>query len=78
MFAVYFLSLVGSQDTVSSSHFFRDNYVSLNDFQDLGWLSGDLIAGITVGIVLVPQSMSYATVSTFIFSTPGYQSHFSS
>lgn len=31
---------------------------------DVGWLVGDLIAGITVGIVLVPQSMSYATIAT--------------
>lgn len=29
---------------------------------DLGWLTGDLIAGITVGMVLVPQGMSYAIV----------------
>jgi sodium-independent sulfate anion transporter 11 len=29
---------------------------------DLGWLSGDLIAGLTVGMVLVPQGMSYAQV----------------
>ncbi|RLV96336.1 Sulfate permease 1 [Spathaspora sp. JA1] len=27
------------------------------------WLYGDLVAGITVGIVLVPQSMSYATLA---------------
>ncbi|KAI5124536.1 hypothetical protein M0805_003059 [Coniferiporia weirii] len=31
---------------------------------NLGWLTGDLIAGITVGIVLVPQSMSYAQIAT--------------
>ncbi|KAE9396190.1 sulfate permease [Gymnopus androsaceus JB14] len=31
---------------------------------NLGWLAGDLIAGITVGIVLVPQGMSYATIAT--------------
>ncbi|CUM63563.1 uncharacterized protein PRCAT00001141001 [Priceomyces carsonii] len=30
---------------------------------NLKWLSGDLIAGITVGIVLVPQSMSYAQLA---------------
>ena len=29
---------------------------------DTGWLYGDVIAGLTVGIVLVPQSMSYAQV----------------
>ncbi|KAG7664443.1 SUL2 [[Candida] subhashii] len=28
------------------------------------WLYGDLVAGITVGVVLVPQSMSYAQVAT--------------
>lgn len=30
---------------------------------DLGWATGDLIAGITVGLVLVPQSMSYAKIA---------------
>ena len=34
------------------------------DITDVGWLAGDLIAGITVGIVLVPQSMSYAQIAT--------------
>ncbi|TFY76919.1 hypothetical protein EWM64_g7091 [Hericium alpestre] len=31
---------------------------------NLGWLTGDVIAGVTVGIVLVPQSMSYAQIAT--------------
>ncbi|KAJ7109152.1 sulfate permease [Mycena epipterygia] len=31
---------------------------------NLGWLSGDLVAGLTVGMVLVPQSMSYAQIAT--------------
>jgi sodium-independent sulfate anion transporter 11 len=31
---------------------------------NLGWLSGDLVAGLTVGIILVPQSMSYAKIAT--------------
>lgn len=31
---------------------------------NLTWLYGDLIAGITVGIVAVPQSMSYAKIAT--------------
>lgn len=31
---------------------------------NLTWLAGDLIAGITVGIVLVPQSLSYAKLAT--------------
>ncbi|EGN96006.1 hypothetical protein SERLA73DRAFT_170446 [Serpula lacrymans var. lacrymans S7.3] len=31
---------------------------------NLGWLTGDLIAGFTVGMVLVPQSMSYAQIAT--------------
>ena len=31
---------------------------------DFAWLYGDLVAGITVGIVLVPQSMSYAQIAT--------------
>jgi sodium-independent sulfate anion transporter 11 len=30
---------------------------------DIGWLTGDLIAGFTVGMVMVPQTMSYAVVS---------------
>lgn len=29
-----------------------------------GWLTGDLIAGLTVGLVLVPQGMSYAQLAT--------------
>ncbi|KII88737.1 hypothetical protein PLICRDRAFT_54565 [Plicaturopsis crispa FD-325 SS-3] len=31
---------------------------------NLGWLTGDVIAGLTVGMVLVPQGMSYATIAT--------------
>lgn len=31
---------------------------------NLTWLYGDLIAGITVGIVVVPQGMSYAKIAT--------------
>ncbi|KZP01256.1 sulfate permease [Calocera viscosa TUFC12733] len=31
---------------------------------NFGWLTGDLIAGITVGLVLVPQGMSYAQIAT--------------
>ncbi|KAH9171499.1 sulfate permease [Lactarius sanguifluus] len=31
---------------------------------NVGWLTGDIIAGLTVGMVLVPQSMSYATIAT--------------
>jgi MFS superfamily sulfate permease-like transporter len=30
---------------------------------DVGWLSGDVIAGLTVGLVVVPQGLSYALVS---------------
>ncbi|ESK85900.1 sulfate permease [Moniliophthora roreri MCA 2997] len=29
-----------------------------------GWFTGDLIAGVTVGMVLVPQGMSYAQIAT--------------
>ncbi|KAG9099965.1 hypothetical protein FS749_016604 [Ceratobasidium sp. UAMH 11750] len=36
---------------------------------NLGWATGDLIAGLTVGLVLVPQSMSYAKIATL---TPEY------
>ncbi|KAF8892628.1 sulfate transporter family-domain-containing protein [Infundibulicybe gibba] len=31
---------------------------------NLGWFTGDVIAGLTVGIVLVPQGMSYAQIAT--------------
>nr|GAT61246.1 sulfate permease [Mycena chlorophos] len=31
---------------------------------NLGWFTGDVIAGLTVGMVLVPQGMSYATIAT--------------
>ncbi|TFK55263.1 sulfate permease [Heliocybe sulcata] len=31
---------------------------------NLGWLSGDAVAGLTVGLVAVPQSMSYAQIAT--------------
>ncbi|GJN89717.1 hypothetical protein Rhopal_002704-T1 [Rhodotorula paludigena] len=31
---------------------------------NLQWLAGDLIAGLTVGMVVVPQSMSYAKIAT--------------
>ncbi|KAG8732946.1 hypothetical protein FRC12_019028, partial [Ceratobasidium sp. 428] len=31
---------------------------------NLGWATGDIIAGLTVGLVLVPQSMSYAKIAT--------------
>ncbi|KAJ2917208.1 hypothetical protein MD484_g3170, partial [Candolleomyces efflorescens] len=36
---------------------------------NLGWLSGDLIAGLTVGMVVVPQGMSYAQIALL---TPEY------
>ncbi|KAJ3562970.1 hypothetical protein NP233_g9242 [Leucocoprinus birnbaumii] len=31
---------------------------------NVGWLTGDIIAGLTVGIVAVPQGMSYAQIAT--------------
>ncbi|KAL4251638.1 SLC26A/SulP transporter family protein [Abortiporus biennis] len=31
---------------------------------NFGWLYGDVIAGLTVGMVVVPQSMSYAQIAT--------------
>lgn len=31
---------------------------------NLGWLTGDVIAGLTVGMVVVPQGMSYAQIAT--------------
>ncbi|KAG8964962.1 hypothetical protein FRC03_001113 [Tulasnella sp. 419] len=36
---------------------------------NLGWLSGDLVAGLTVGMILIPQSMSYAKIAML---TPEY------
>ncbi len=35
---------------------------------DLGWLTRDVIAGLTVGMVVVPQGMSYAQVRHLILS----------
>ncbi|KAJ3572486.1 hypothetical protein NP233_g3043 [Leucocoprinus birnbaumii] len=49
---------------------FRDYLLSLFPIMkwipryNLGWLYGDIIAGLTVGIVLVPQAMSYAQIAT--------------
>ncbi|CAG7849048.1 Probable sulfate permease C869.05c [Serendipita indica DSM 11827] len=31
---------------------------------NIGWLYGDVVAGLTVGLVLIPQSMSYARLAT--------------
>ncbi|KAG6831481.1 hypothetical protein H0H87_005048 [Tephrocybe sp. NHM501043] len=31
---------------------------------NFGWLTGDVIAGLTVGMVVVPQGMSYAVIAT--------------
>jgi hypothetical protein len=42
------------------SHFM----VCLLRSSDLGWAYGDFVAGLTVGIVLVPQGMSYAQIAT--------------
>ena len=36
---------------------------------NIGWATGDIIAGLTVGLVLVPQSMSYAKLASL---TPEY------
>ena len=38
-------------------------WIALIIVTDVGWLSGDVIAGLTVGLVLVPQGMSYAQVN---------------
>lgn len=35
----------------------------------MGWFTGDVIAGLTVGMVLVPQGMSYAQVYIFLNSS---------
>ena len=60
-------SLVGSLVTVRplSLPFYLRHLLTVSHTRvqtDLGWLSGDVIAGLTVGIVGVPQSMSYAQV----------------
>lgn len=52
-----------SRYSASSHHCHRR--LLLTVLTDFGWASGDLIAGLTVGIVLVPQSMSYAQVCKF-------------
>ncbi len=61
-------SLAGSLATVSGLLPRRGSalinvYLSV----DVGWLTGDVIAGLTVGMVLVPQSMSYATVNRRVY-----------
>ena len=33
---------------------------------DRGWLRGDLIAGLTVWAVLVPEALAYATIAASI------------
>ncbi|GLB35321.1 putative STAS domain containing protein [Lyophyllum shimeji] len=59
-----------AQYTSSPKQRFMDYVVSLFPiFQwlpryNLGWLTGDVIAGLTVGMVLVPQGMSYAQIAT--------------
>ena len=61
------LSSAGCLDTVSNIHL-RSIYDSFDRLSDLGWLSGDLVAGLTVGLVLVPQGMSYAQVIPLLSS----------
>lgn len=54
----------------ASWHKFKDYLISIFPivrwlpFYNLGWGIPDLIAGITVGCVLVPQSMSYAQIAS--------------
>ena len=50
--------------SASSSVYVRVFYVSF--IQDLGWLSRDVIAGVTIGIIVIPQGMSYALVRLYI------------
>ncbi|GBE82467.1 Probable sulfate permease [Sparassis crispa] len=47
-------------------HYFRSLFPIIGWITryNLGWLYGDVVAGLTVGIVAVPQSMSYATIAT--------------
>lgn len=58
---VCFPSSAGYTDTVCSLPRFLAK-IALIVHTDFGWAYGDLVAGFTVGIVLVPQSMSYAQV----------------
>ena len=37
-------------------------FVSLTGYRP-GWLRGDVVAGLTVWAVLVPQSLAYATIA---------------
>ncbi|GAA6012130.1 hypothetical protein JCM10207_005140 [Rhodosporidiobolus poonsookiae] len=56
--------------TQGSGSFISDYFKSLFPFHrwilnyNLQWAAGDLIAGLTVGMVVVPQSMSYAKIAT--------------
>jgi sodium-independent sulfate anion transporter 11 len=57
------------KDTLPSQRDLRDYFVSLFPFlqwigrYNVQWLIGDLIAGITVGAVVVPQGMAYALLA---------------
>ncbi|KAF5386742.1 hypothetical protein D9615_001825 [Tricholomella constricta] len=59
-----------TQYAVSPKQRFIDYVVSLFPLlqwlprYNLGWLTGDVIAGLTVGMVVVPQGMSYAQLAT--------------
>ena len=47
----------------------------LKHIVDWGWLTGDIIAGLTVGMVVVPQGMSYAVVSAHSSSDEQRDAH---
>jgi sodium-independent sulfate anion transporter 11 len=56
-------------DVIPSGHALGQYFVNLFPFTrwimryNLQWLMGDLVAGITVGAVVVPQSMAYAKLA---------------
>jgi len=58
-----FFQWIGNYSTCSGSHLPLKGEL-INDGLDIGWATGDIIAGLTVGIVLVPQSMSYAKIAS--------------
>lgn len=58
------------REIIPSPRWFVDYLIHLFPFlnwigrYNLQWLAGDLVAGITVGAVVVPQGMSYAQLAT--------------
>ncbi|CAG8957648.1 hypothetical protein HYFRA_00010515 [Hymenoscyphus fraxineus] len=62
-------SLEWVQETIPSGHDLAEYSISIFPFTkwigsyNLQWLAGDLVAGITIGAVVVPQGMAYASLA---------------